>query len=322
MGEQALLLALVVMALVGALLLATLVAERRRRGLRERLANIAATGRATTESGTGTIRLSAARARRGPGILPAALRQRFASAFEATGDRITPVHLIVGAILAAALSMAFTGGVLGFGPSAVLGIAALVALAAPFVILRQAQRRYQRRFLDLFPDALDLIVRAVKSGLPALDAMGAAAQEIPDPVGREFQRTIDEMRIGVDMDEALKQAADRIRVPDFRFFVVSLALQRQTGGGLAETLSNLSTVIRRRKELRLKARALSAEAKASAAVLGALPVFSSAALAVLAPQYVALLFTDARGRLILGIALLSLFIGFTVMSMIIRKSLR
>jgi tight adherence protein B len=124
------------------------------------------------------------------------------------------------------------------------------------------------------------------------------------------------------MEDALRHTADRVRVPDFRFYVVSLALQKRTGGGLAETLANLSTVIRRRKELRIKARALSAEAKASAAILGCLPVFASVALALLAPKYIAMLFTDSRGRFILGLAILSLATGFTAMSMIIKRSLR
>ena len=123
----------------------------------------------------------------------------------------------------------------------------------------------------MFPDALDLVRRGVKAGLPVNEALAVAGREIADPVGSEFRRALDQVQIGVQMIDALQQTSDRVRVADFRFLVVALALQQKTGGSLAETLGNLSGVIRARKALRLKARALSAEAKASAAVLAVLP---------------------------------------------------
>src|SRR5262249_28869054 len=146
-------------------------------------------------------------------------------------------------------------------PTLAIALCCATAVGAPALLLQIAQTRYQRQFLDAFPDALDLIIRAVRAGLPAPEAIEVVTREIRPPVGSEFQRMLDEMRIGTEMEEALQHAADRIRVPDFRFFVVSLLLQRQTGGGIAETLSNLSTIIRQRKALRQKARALSAEAQ-------------------------------------------------------------
>jgi tight adherence protein B len=130
------------------------------------------------------------------------------------------------------------------------------------------------------------------------------------------------MRIGVDIDEAMQNTANRIRVPDFRFFVVALTLQRRTGGSLAETLGNLSSIIRRRKEIRLKARALTSEAKASAAVLGLLPVVLGALLFFLNYDLMAPLLSDPRGRFMLGVAVLSLMIGITVMIVMIRRSVR
>jgi Flp pilus assembly protein TadB len=135
-------------------------------------------------------------------------------------------------------------------------------------------------------------------------------------------RTLEEMRIGVDIDEALQHTADRIRVPDFRFFAVALKLQRRTGGGLAETLANLSNIIRRRKEIRLKARALSAESKASATVLAVLPFAVGALLFFLNPGLMSVLFDDPRGRFMTGMALLTLAVGVSVMAFIIRRSLR
>jgi Flp pilus assembly protein TadB len=155
-----------------------------------------------------------------------------------------------------------------------------------------------------------------------VDAIEVAAREVPAPVGTELHRTIEEMRIGVDIDEAMQHTADRIRVSDFRFFAVALKLQRRTGGGLAETLANLSNIIRRRKEIRLKARALTAESKASAAVLALLPFAVGGLLFFLNPSLMSVLIHDPRGRFMLGMALLSLLIGVAVMSVIIRKSLR
>jgi tight adherence protein B len=142
------------------------------------------------------------------------------------------------------------------------------------------------------------------------------------PVGNEFRRTLDEVHIGVEIDEALQHTADRIRVPDFRFYVVALALQRRTGGSIAETLANLSNVIRRRKELRQRARALTAEAKASAAVLGLLPFVVGGLLCLLNGQLMSILFVDSRGRFVLGLAILSVLTGVVVMIAIIKRSLR
>jgi tight adherence protein B len=212
--------------------------------------------------------------------------------------------------------------VLGLNPVFAIILGGAAAMAAPTLLLRLAQSRYQRRFLDIFPDALDLVGRAVRAGLPVADAMEVAAHEIGAPVGSELQQTLDETRIGVEMEEALQRTADRIRVPDFRFYVVALALQRRTGGSLAETLANLSNIIRRRKEIRLKTRALTAESRASAIVLGVMPFVFVAGLSVLNPKLLSALLVDPRGRFMVGYALLSVFTGIAVMFWMIRRSLR
>jgi tight adherence protein B len=124
------------------------------------------------------------------------------------------------------------------------------------------------------------------------------------------------------MEDALQHAADRIRVPDFHFFVVSLLLQRQTGGGIAETLFNLSTIIRQRKALRLKARALTAEATISGAVIAAAPFVAGVGLFVINPQLMSILFVDPRGRFMLGVAIVGLLLGIGAMKIMIKKSLR
>jgi len=188
--------------------------------------------------------------------------------------------------------------------------------------VRSAQRRHQRQFLDCFPDAIDLIVRAVRAGLPILEAIELAASDIRGAVGSEFERMLDEIRIGVELEDALQQAAERIRVPDFRFFVASLLIQRRTGGGIAETLANLSTIIRQRRGVRVKARALTAEVTASTAVVAALPFVAGFGLFVINREVMSVLFVDPRGRFMLGIAVASLILGIAVMKAMIRRSLR
>ncbi len=188
--------------------------------------------------------------------------------------------------------------------------------------MRLAQARYRSRFLDVFPDALDLVCRAIRAGLPVNEAMTVAAREIANPVGSELRKTLDETQIGADPQVALQRMADRVRVPDFRFYVVALTLQRRTGGSLAETLTNLSNVIRARKAMRLKARALAAETKASATVLALLPFVVSGLMYLMNRNLMSVLFTDPRGRFMLGIALLTLATGISVMILIIRRSLR
>jgi tight adherence protein B len=168
------------------------------------------------------------------------------------------------------LVIAFASRILALQSTLVVLLGGVAAAAAPVLLLRNAQSRYKRRFLDVFPDALDLVRRGVKAGLPVNEALATAGREIADPVGSELRRALDQVQIGVQMIDALQQISNRVRLADFRFMVVALAMQQKTGGSLAETLANLSAVIRTRKALHLKARALSAEARASAAVLAAL----------------------------------------------------
>jgi tight adherence protein B len=253
--------------------------------------------------------------------LPAAMVARLDLALAATGDRIGPLHLAAIGVIGAAVTTLAAAAV-ELRPALAIALGGAAAITAPILLVRLLQNRYQRRFLDLFPDALDLIVRAVRAGLPAPEAIELATREIRPPVGAEFQRMLDELRIGADMEEALERAAERIRVPDFRFFVVSLLLQRQTGGSIAETLANLSTIIRQRKALRLKARALSAEAQASAAIVATTPFVAGVGLFVINRELMSSLFVDPRGRFMLGLAIIGLLSGIATMTALIRRNLR
>ncbi len=221
-----------------------------------------------------------------------------------------------------AAAMATSAVVAGLQTAPAVALGGVAALVAPSFLVRWMQSRYQRQFLHAFPDALDLIVRAVRAGLPASEAIELVTHEIQPPVGREFQRMLDEMRIGVDMEEALQGAAERIPVPDFQFFVVSLLMQRQTGGGIAETLANLSTIIRQRKALRQKARALGAESKASAAVVATMPFIAGIGLFLINRELMSVMFFDPRGRLMLGLAIASMLLGVATMKAMISRNLR
>jgi tight adherence protein B len=232
------------------------------------------------------------------------------------------LHLVIAGLISAIIVIGFSSRLLAVNPTWLTPLGLIAAAVGSFLLLYMAQSRYRRKFLDAFPDALDLIRRAVKAGLPVNEALAVAAKEIADPVGSELRRTLEEVRIGIQINDALRQMTNRIRVPDFRFLVVALALQQRTGGSLAETLGNLSTVIRARKALRQKAQALSAEAKASAAVLAILPFVVCGMMYLLNRDLARSLFEDSRGRFMVGIAFLSLVSGLTTMALIVRRTLR
>lgn len=324
MPQPILLVVLFASLLAGVTLFMMLQAETRREVRQARLKAIVAGTVAPADSGLG-LTLRRPRAQRGArafSLLPGALWERLNAEFNAAGNRVGILQLALAGGIAAAVVISFSHLFLGLGPGLTLPLAIAAGLAMPVFVLRLAQRGYQNKFLALFPDALDLVGRAVKAGLPVFDAMEVAAKEIPAPVGTEFQKTLEEVRIGVEIDEALRHTASRIRIPDFHFYMVALVLQRRTGGSLAETLGNLSTIIRRRKELRLKIRALTAEAKASVAVLSVLPFVTVAGMMVLDHKLMAVLYTDPRGRFMVGLSLISLGCGIAVMSRMIRRSMR
>ena len=302
--------------LLGAVLFQVLRTERRRATLELRLKAIT-----TATPSADRLVMSLRRTRPQRRLLPALLLASLDPALLAAGNRIGLLHLAATGIIAVSM-VGLTAAVIQLRPALAITLAGAGAVGAPVLLLRLAQSRYQRQFLDIFPDALDLIVRAVRAGLPAPEAIELAAREVRTPVGSEFRRMLSEMRIGVEMEDALQDAADRIRVPDFRFFVVSLLLQRRTGGGIAETLSNLSTIIRQRKALRLKARALTAEATASATVVATLPFVAGVGLFLINRQLMSVLFVDPRGRQMLGIACIGLLLGIATMKAIIKSTLR
>jgi tight adherence protein B len=302
--------------LLGAALFWVLRAERRKALLEPRLRAIAEP-RSSPDPAIGSLR----RPRLGRKALPAVLLARLEVALAATGDRIGLAHLVAAGSFAAVI----VGGVAGIMRTSAglsMALAGAAALCAPCLLVQFAQRRNQRQFLASFPDALDLIVRAVRAGLPIIEAIELAASDVRGAVGIEFERMLGETRIGVELEDALQDAAERIRVPDFRFFVASLLIQRRTGGGIAETLANLSVIIRQRRAVRIKARALTAETTASTGIVATMPFVAALGLFVINPEVMSVLFVDPRGRFMLGIAVVSLLLGIAVMRAMISRSLR
>jgi len=210
--------------------------------------------------------------------------------------------------------------------SGLVGPPGWVVLPVAWVMLSRSffnwcTRRRHTKLFEQFPDGLAMIVRAVRVGIPVTDSIHAVGRELEAPTGPEFSRLSDELSMGVLLQDALRAMAERNGLQEYRFFATALALQSQTGGGLSETLENLADVIRKRVAARQKGQALSAEAKMSAMVLGALPPFAGAALWVMNSEYIVMLFTDPFGQKILAGAVLMLGLGVLSMRTMIQKSL-
>ena len=173
-------------------------------------------------------------------------------------------------------------------------IALVIGIGVPFWWVGRIGRKRALKFITRFPDAIELLVRGLRSGLPISETMGVVAAEVADPVGTEFRAVNDKMKIGRTMEAALQDVADRLQTPEFQFFVISLAIQRETGGNLAETLSNLADVLRKRMQMKLKIRAMSSESKASAYIIGALPFIVFGLISWINPEYMGGFFTDTR----------------------------
>lgn len=212
---------------------------------------------------------------------------------DAAGKKWTLRDYFVGSAIAAAIP--FVGLVAAGMPSwMALIISVASGLAVPRLFLAYMGNRRIAQFVQRFPDAIELLVRGLRAGLPVAETMGAVASEIEGPVGSEFQAVSDRMKIGRTLEASLQETADRLGTAEFQFFVITLAIQRETGGNLAETLSNLSEVLRKRMQMKLKISAMSSESKASAYIIGALPFIVFGLISFISPGYMASFFTDQR----------------------------
>ena len=175
-----------------------------------------------------------------------------------------------------------------------LGLGLVMGAGLPHFLVGHFIKRRMNNFNAKFPDGIELLVRGLRSGLPVAETLGVVAQEVPGPVGAEFKGVVERIKIGRTMEESLQETADRLGTAEFQFFVITLAIQRETGGNLAETLSNLSDVLRKRAQMKLKIKAMSSESKASAYIVGALPFIVFGLIYWINPTYIEGFFYEDR----------------------------
>ncbi|MCP4395028.1 MAG: type II secretion system F family protein [Alphaproteobacteria bacterium] len=204
----------------------------------------------------------------------------------------------------------------GFGIFSILVFFAMTIWYPKRRIKKKAIKR-QKKFVTLFADAIDVIVRGIRSGLPVGECMQMIGSEMPDPVGHEFRIIIEGQKLGMPFDEIMMKSLERMPVESLKFFAIVLSIQQQTGGNLAETLSKLSDVLRQRKKMKDKVQALSSEAKASAMIIGSLPFILAGILSLLAPEYIGLLFSEFLGNVMIAGGLTWMGIGCLVMKKMI-----
>lgn len=194
----------------------------------------------------------------------------------------------------------------------------MLATIGPKLLIGYLKNRRQKDFVRCFPDAIDLVVRGVRSGLPVSETILTAGQEMKGAVSEVFQSIYGSIKLGKTLDEALALAEHSIDVQELKFFRISLSIQQETGGNLGEILNNLSYLMRRREQLKLKIKAMASEARASALIIGSLPFIVFLVLYVVDPHYVRPLIIDPRGHLIVGIGLCSLATGIGIMVKMVR----
>lgn len=175
-----------------------------------------------------------------------------------------------------------------------LGVGVLIGAGIPHFMVGRAINKRKKNFVSKFPDALELLVRGLRSGLPITETLSVVASELPGPVGEEFKLVTDRIKVGRTMEEALQETANRLDMAEFSFFCITLAIQRETGGNLAETLANLADVLRKRAQMKLKISAMSSESKASAYIVGSLPFIVFALIYSINPAYLGKFFVDER----------------------------
>jgi tight adherence protein B len=235
---------------------------------------------------------------------------------ERSGIDTTPSAIVVASV---------GGALLGYVLASILSsqpfappLAAVVFLVAPTLWLRHRATRRLKRFEEQFPEALDLLSRAIRAGHAFQTAMGMVADEAPDPVGPEFKKTFDQQNYGLPLKDALNQLADRIGLLDVRFFVTAVLIQRDTGGNLSEILDNLAHVVRERFKILRQVRVHTAHGRFTGYVLLALPAFLAVALMFINPEHMSLLFKERVGQLMVMGAVIMQAVGYIWIRQVIK----
>jgi len=245
-------------------------------------------------------------------------RQALVQRLARTGRPISVTHYVLACVFVGLGTVILFNTMTGMPGLFNVLIGVAVGFLVPHAYVGGMAKRRIKTFLTNFPEAIELMVRTVRSGLPITEGIGIVGQEMPGAIGDEFSQVEQAIKIGRTLDEAMWDAAKRLDCPEFKFFVISLSVQRETGGNLAETLENLADILRRRRQMVLKVKALSSEARASAMIIGALPFLMFAILMALNSEYMGQMLTDSRGQVMLGVGLTSITMGILFMAKLIR----
>jgi tight adherence protein B len=221
-------------------------------------------------------------------------------------------------IIAGAATFLFVISGTSMGSLSSLAFAIAGGLLLPHLYVAQKRKRRFDKFTEEFPNAVDIIVRGVKSGLPLVDCLKIIATEAQEPVRGEFRLIIEDQTLGIPLDEAVQRLAERVALTEANFFSIVIAIQSRTGGSLSEALGNLSRVLRERKKMKAKIRAMSSEAKASAGIIGSMPFAVTGFVYLSTPEYITLLFTTLTGNLVLAASGIWMLIGILVMRKMIN----
>jgi tight adherence protein B len=224
--------------------------------------------------------------------------------------------LIVSIVLGVIVFVGVLTSGLGLLAAGALGFAG--AFGLPRWMLSFLKKRRENKFLKEFPDAVDVIVRGIKAGLPLLDCLKMVAVESPEPMKSEFRAIIETQAIGLPLGEACGKLYESMPLPEANFFGIVISMQQKAGGNLSEALGNLSRVLRDRKKMKAKIQAMSQEAKASAGIIGALPIVVMGLVYLTSPNYISLLWTEPLGRLMLAASAIWMFFGVMVMKKMIN----
>ena len=223
---------------------------------------------------------------------------------------------LVSAAIGAAMFL--LGLITGSGLIVSIVLGAAGALGLPRWLLSFLKKRRETKFLNAFPDSVDIIVRGVKAGLPLLDCLKMITLEAPEPVKSEFRAIVETQAIGMPLGEACGKLYEQMPVPEANFFGIVISIQQRAGGNLAEALGNLSRVLRDRKKMKAKIQAMSMEAKASASIIGALPIAVMTLVYITSPNYISLLWTEPLGRVMLACSVAWMSMGVMVMKKMIN----
>jgi tight adherence protein B len=223
---------------------------------------------------------------------------------------------LVSAAIGAAMFL--LGLITGSGLIVSIVLGAAGALGLPRWLLSFMKKRRETKFLNAFPDSVDIIVRGVKAGLPLLDCLKMITLEAPEPVKSEFRAIVETQAIGMPLGEACGKLYEQMPVPEANFFGIVISIQQRAGGNLAEALGNLSRVLRDRKKMKAKIQAMSMEAKASASIIGALPIAVMTLVYITSPNYISLLWTEPLGRVMLACSVAWMSMGVMVMKKMIN----